>query len=69
VFPLFVAERVRRRVLGPAQDTGDRLPAVSARADRLLTGLSRVDQRLLRHRDLPFGSSIFVVAVKPGRRS
>ncbi|MET0997984.1 MAG: class I SAM-dependent methyltransferase [Marmoricola sp.] len=67
VFPLFVAERVRRRVLGSAGDSGDRLPAVSARADRVLMGLSKVDQRLLRHRDLPFGSSIFVAAVKPGR--
>jgi hypothetical protein len=28
-------------------------------------GLSRLDHRLLRKRDLPFGSSIFVAAVKP----
>jgi SAM-dependent methyltransferase len=66
VFPLFVAERVRRRVRTPALAPGDRLPAVSARADRVLMALSRVDQRLLRTRDLPFGSSVFLAAVKPG---
>ncbi len=66
VFPLFVAERARRRLRRtPAE--GARLPEVSPRADRVLMGLCRVDQRLLHSRDLPFGSSIFVAAVKPGR--
>jgi len=65
VFPIFVAERIRRRV-GPAPDGDTRLPQVSPRADRLLTGLCAADARVLRRRDLPFGSSVFLVAVKPG---
>jgi len=32
----------------------------------VLLGLSRLDRRLLRHRDLPFGSSVLVAATKPG---
>ena len=66
VFPLFVAERARRRVRGPGPDSNGRLPSVSPREDRILMGLSRLDQRLLRRQNLPFGSSIFVAAVKPG---
>ncbi|HET7349643.1 MAG TPA: class I SAM-dependent methyltransferase [Marmoricola sp.] len=64
VFPLFVAERMRRRLRGPGRDS-DRLPEVSTRTDRLLAGLCRLDARVLRRRDLPFGSSIFLAAVKP----
>jgi len=33
--------------------------------DRLLCGLSKSDARLLRRHDLPFGSSVFLVATKP----
>jgi SAM-dependent methyltransferase len=65
VFPIFVAERARRRLRGPATRSDSRLPAVSPRADKVLTGLSRLDRRILRHRNLPFGSSIFLAAVKP----
>jgi SAM-dependent methyltransferase len=66
VFPLFVAERARRRLQGRGgQRQQSRLPQVSPRADKVLMGLSRLDHRLLRKRDLPFGSSIFVAAVKP----
>jgi SAM-dependent methyltransferase len=66
VFPLFVAERARRRMQGgAAKHSASRLPAVSPRADKVLMGLSGVDRRLLRKRDLPFGSSIFLAAVKP----
>lgn len=64
VFPLFVAERARQRLRRPAPDAA-RLPRVSPRADRLLMALSRVDQRLLRRADLPFGSSVFLAALKP----
>jgi SAM-dependent methyltransferase len=65
VFPLFVAERARRRLRKSApRKPESRLPAVSPRADKVLMGLSRLDHRLLRNRDLPFGSSIFVAAVK-----
>jgi SAM-dependent methyltransferase len=65
VFPIFLAERARRR-LGRARDSDTRLPQVSDRVDRLLTGLCAMDARVLRHHDLPFGSSVFLAAVKPG---
>ena len=66
VFPLFVAERARRRLQGRGrQQPQSRLPQVSPSADKVLMGLSRLDHRLLRKRDLPFGSSIFLAAVKP----
>jgi len=69
VFPFFVAERAARRVRR-ARSTGahsaeNRLPSVTPRVDRLLMALSRVDARLLRRKNLPFGSSVFLAAVKP----
>jgi hypothetical protein len=65
VFPIFLAERARRRVARPA--AGDtRLPQVSPRTDKVLMRLCAMDARLLRRRDLPFGSSVFLAAVKPG---
>jgi SAM-dependent methyltransferase len=66
VFPLFVAERLRRR-LRPAPVGDSRLPQVSPTTDRALTGVCGVEARLLRHADLPFGSSVFVAAVRPAR--
>ncbi len=72
VFPLFAAERGVRRLrgrrteAGATLDLGNRLPAVSPGQDRVLMGLSRLDQRLLRRVDLPFGSSVFLAARKPG---
>ena len=75
VFPAFAAERGTRRLrelrsAGPARApsdaAGDRLPPVSPRQDTVLVGLSRLDRRALRHVDLPFGSSVFVAARKPG---
>ena len=67
VFPLFAAERLRRRLRPPAAGRpGSRR---SRRAlDRVLMGLCRAEARVLRRRDLPFGSSVFLVADKPGRR-
>ena len=65
VFPIFVAERVRRR-LRPAPEGDTRLPQVSPRTDRVLMGLCATDARMLRRHDLPFGSSVFLAAVKPG---
>ena len=64
VFPMFVAERVARRLrrTGPAA----RLPHVSPPLDRTLRALCRAESRVLRRTDLPFGSSILVAAVKPG---
>jgi SAM-dependent methyltransferase len=67
VFPLFLAERALRKVRGNGGSAGaTRLTPVSPRADRVLMRLSRVDRRLLRTRDLPVGSSIFLAALKPG---
>lgn len=63
-FPLFAADRLRARLMkrGPERPADSK---ISPRATRLLMGLSGLDRRALRARDLPFGSSIFVVARKP----
>jgi SAM-dependent methyltransferase len=66
VFPLFVAERLMRKArerTGRAAPTG--LTPVSPRLDRVLTALSRAEARVLPRRDLPFGSSVVLAAVKP----
>jgi SAM-dependent methyltransferase len=71
VFPAFAAERVVRAVRhrlsrgheGPA-DVVD-VPDVGPGLERILLGLCRWDARMLAHRDLPFGSSVFLAAVKP----
>ena len=62
VFPMFAAERVLRRLRRPTP--GDGLPQVSPTLDSLFMKLSRAETRLLRRRDLPFGSSIFLSAEK-----
>jgi SAM-dependent methyltransferase len=68
VFPLFVAERAARRMRGPALQPADsRLPSVSPRAEGVLLRLSALDRRMLRRWDLPFGSSVFLAAMKPER--
>jgi SAM-dependent methyltransferase len=64
VFPMFAAERVVRRLRRPEPNEGS-LPQVSPTLDSLFMKLSRVESRLLRRRDLPFGSSIFLSAEKP----
>ena len=72
VFPAYAAERavraVRHRLArghqGPA-DVVD-VPDVGPVLERILLGLCRWDARMLAHRDLPFGSSVFLAAVKPG---
>ena len=71
VFPAFAAERVVRAVRhrlargqgGPA-DVVD-VPHVGPELERILLGLCRWDARMLARRDLPFGSSVFLAAVKP----
>ena len=63
VFPMFAAERLLRRVRRPSGRAGCR--AVSPRAERVLRGLCATEARLLARRDLPFGSSVLVAAVKP----
>jgi hypothetical protein len=66
VFPFFLAERMARRVRQraghPAQQSLTSVPGV---LDTVLTRLSRLDRRLLRRWDLPFGSSVFLAATKP----
>ena len=71
VFPAFAAERAVRslqhrvgasRAEGPA-DVVD-LPPVDARVERVLLALCSLDRRSLARRDLPFGSSVFLAAVK-----
>ena len=67
-FPFFLAERALRRLrrrLGRAPAPG--LAPVSPGIERLLRRLSRIDRGLLRRRNLPFGSSVFLAAVKPVR--
>lgn len=75
VFPAFAAERLLRRLrerggagpAGPADVVG--VPHLPAALERGLLALSRVDQRLLGRRDLPFGSSVLLAAGKPARSS
>ncbi|GAB3019417.1 methyltransferase [Nocardioides flavus (ex Wang et al. 2016)] len=66
VFPLFAVERLARRVR-PARPGDARLPEVSPRVDRALTGVCHAESRILRRHDLPFGSSVLLAAVRPGR--
>jgi hypothetical protein len=66
VFPMFAAERVARRMRQAPSDARNRLPKVPPALERLLNGVSHAEARVLRHNDLPFGSSVFLAAVKPG---
>lgn len=72
VFPLFAVQRAvtrlvesvkRRGPAAPADVVG--LPAVSPKLSALLLRLCRVDSRILRRTDLPFGSSVVLAASKP----
>lgn len=70
-FPFFAADRLRTRVRErrrpPAPVEGPpSLPPVSALVERVLLDATRLDRRVLPGRDLPFGSSVLVVARKPG---
>ena len=67
VFPMFAAERLARKVRRPRAHGAEdivALPQVPERVNRALLGLSRVDRRVLRRWDLPFGSSVFVAATR-----
>jgi SAM-dependent methyltransferase len=68
VFPIFAADRLRTRVRERATGRTDpdvaTLPRVSPTVERTLMALSRLDQRLLRRFELPFGSSVVVAATK-----
>ncbi len=69
VFPMFAAERLTRRVLrsrrrhAPADVV--EVPAVARPVHHALIALCGLDRRLLAHRDLPFGSSVFLAATLP----
>ncbi len=74
VFPFFAAERLAAPRQGTGTSTGwphrargrgQPAAGVSRSIDRMLTGLTRLDNRLLAKRDLPFGSSVVVAASKP----
>jgi SAM-dependent methyltransferase len=64
-FPLFAAERILRKLRRRrAEADAAELPEVARATERLLMGLSRIDQRALRRRSLPFGSSVVAVATR-----
>ncbi len=72
VMPFFTADRLitglrqRNRPVPVAEaDEVPPLPEVGALAERILLGASALDRTLLATTDLPFGSSVFVVAEKP----
>ena len=48
----------------PGEPRAQKLDEVGTLTERMLLGLSRVDARLLRRHDLPFGSSVLVAASK-----
>ena len=64
VFPIFAAERLARRLRDRARREPTGCPRCPPTADRVLLGLSRAEARVLRGRDLPFGSSVFLAADK-----
>lgn len=72
VFPLFaiqrvitrLAERIKRHGKATPADVVE-LPSVSPRLSALLLRLCRLDQWLLRHINLPLGSSVVLAASKP----
>jgi SAM-dependent methyltransferase len=64
VFPVFAAQRLVTRLRGRPRVDGARLPKVTPAMERLLMGVSGLEARALPGRDLPFGSSILVAAVK-----
>lgn len=67
-FPFFVAERLQRRLLGRSgRAAAPRLTPVSPRLEKVLMWLSRAEQKALRSRDMPFGSSVFLSATKPAK--
>jgi SAM-dependent methyltransferase len=76
-FPMFAAQRLvtrlKERGATGAQHLPDGgvapLPEVSPTVEKVLLGATRIDERLLPRLDLPFGSSVLVVAVKDSGES
>lgn len=68
VFPMFAAERLFRKVRHPRHEHAVdvvSVPRVPRPLHHTLLALCRLDERLLRSRDLPFGSSVLVAARRP----
>ena len=71
-FPMFAGERLARRAVGAlrrkravaADGAVPPLPELPAPLEKMLMKLAALDGRLLRSRDLPFGSSVIVAATK-----
>ncbi len=70
-FPVFAAQRLATRLTERGRKTElaagvvPALPDVSKGAEKVLMGLSGLDRKILGRRNLPFGSSVVVVARKP----
>ena len=72
VFPFFALDRLRSRlrqaITRDSRSQGESaeptLPELSPATERMLMGLSRIDRGLLGRVNLPFGSSVIVVATK-----
>lgn len=68
VFPMFAGERVLRRLRGSRVEGASDIvgvPQVPAALHHMLLALCRLDERLLRARDLPWGSSVLAAARRP----
>lgn len=71
VFPLFAIQRVMTRIADRLNRKNEapadvvELPSVSPFLSAILLRLCRLDERVLRTRDLPFGSSVVIAATKP----
>jgi hypothetical protein len=63
LFPLAVAQRTAKKVLG-IKSADDAMP--SEGVNRLLTGVFSAEAGVLKRADLPFGLSILLVARRPG---
>jgi SAM-dependent methyltransferase len=72
-FPFFAADRLRSRVRSDGSragsaDAAPQLPETGPVVEKLLMSASGLDRWLLPRCDLPFGSSVVVVAEKAGAR-
>lgn len=68
VFPLFAVERLARRLRGSKHDSAQdiaEVPLLPTALNAALTRIARWDRSVLARTDLPFGSSVFVSALKP----
>ena len=63
--PMFAAERMVRKLRRAGAEPDTTLPTVAPVLERVLMGLCRWDIRVLRRRNLPFGSSVVLIGTKP----